>query len=131
MNGFVVCDGDARGSTIFGATLRLLFKMRVPVGIGDDELGVFGAEMMILFVFVLRELNTFGFGAGVGDFELIGWLTVVFVRAMGTGDGAFPFEIGLIVRPCDVILTFACGVIDTPPPINLVELDVDAAAINN
>lgn len=45
---------------------------------------------------------------------------------MGTGDEAFPFEIGLIVRLCDAILTFACGVIDTPPPINLVELDVDA-----
>lgn len=71
INGFVVCDGDGRGTTIFGATFRLLFEMRVPVGIGDDEFGVFGAEMMILFVFVLRELNTFGFAAGVGDFELI------------------------------------------------------------
>lgn len=48
--------------------------------------------------------------------------------ATGTGDEAFPFEMGLIVRPCIVLFTFVidCGVIDTPPPIYLVEFDDDA-----
>lgn len=44
---------------------------------------------------------------------------------IGTGDEAFPFEIGLIVRPCNELFTFVndCGVIDTPPPIYLVTFD--------